>query len=76
MDQDVVGFQRLLGVEHEGQGFVVDDDFFGGVFRLRAAVGDHGDNPFAGITRDLVRQRPARHVRRIESCHQRQRCGG
>ena len=64
-------FQRALGVEHEGQGLVIDLDRFGGVLGLRAGVGGHRGHPFAGIARDLVRQRPARHVGRFEAGEQR-----
>jgi hypothetical protein len=67
-------FERPLGVEHEGQGLVVDIDFFSRVFRLRARVGDHGGDPFAGIARDLRRHGPARHVGRVEARKQRVGC--
>ena len=76
MHQHGARFERLFGVEHERQRFVVDLDCFGRVFRLRAAVGHHGGNPFARVARDIERQRPARHVRRIEPGHQWQRSGG
>ena len=68
--------QRLFGVEHEGQRFVIDLDGFRRVFRQRAAVGHHGDDPFAGIARGLEGERPARHVRRVEPGHQRMSGGG
>ena len=69
-------FERLLGVEHKGQRLVVDFDRLGGIFRQRAAVGHHGGDPFARIARNVERQRPPRHVRRVEPGHQRQRGGG
>ena len=69
-------FQRLFGVEHEGQRLVIDFDGFGGVLGQRARIGDHGGDPFAGVARDIERQRPARHFRVIEPGHQRQRSGG
>ncbi len=76
MHQRRAFFQRLFGVEHEGQSLVIDLDGFGGVLRERTGVGHHGGDPFAGIARDIERQRPARHVGRIEPGHQRQRGGG
>ncbi len=63
--------ERLLGVEHEGQGLVVDLDRFGGVFGERASVGDDRRHPFAGIARGLEGERPPRHVRGVEARHQR-----
>ena len=74
--QHAARFERLFGVEHEGQGLVVDFDRFGRVLGQRTGVGHHGGNPFAGIARDVERQRPARHVRGVEPGHQRQRGRG
>ena len=66
-------FHRLFGIEHEGQPLVGDLHLFGGVFGLRAAVGDDRGDPFAGIARDFKRQRPPQHMRRLQAVHQRQR---
>ncbi len=71
--QHGAGLNRLFGVEHEGQLLVGDSDFLRRVFGKCAGIGDHGRDPFAGIARDIGRQRPARHVRRVEPGHQRQR---
>ena len=57
------GCQRLLGVDHVRQRFVLDLDQFGGVLGERARVGDHRRDPFAGVAHDVVRQRVARHLR-------------
>ncbi len=43
----------LDGIEHEGQGLVVDLERFSGVFSLRAGFGDDCGDPLAGIARDL-----------------------
>ena len=59
MHRRAVRLQRLFGVDHEGQRLVVDLDLFGGVFGQRAAVGDHGRDPFAGIARLPDRERMA-----------------
>ena len=75
MYQHGARFDRLFGVEHEGQGLVLDIDFFDSVFGQGPRVCHHGSNPFAGIAGDVDCQRAARHVWRVEPGHQRQ-CGG
>ncbi len=71
MHRRAVRLQRLFRVDHEGQRLIVDDDFFGGVLGQRAAVGDHGHHPFAGIARLPDRERMALDHGRIEPVHQR-----
>ena len=74
--QRAAGPVRLLAVEHERQRLVLDRDRLGGVLGERPAVRHHRGDPFARIARDVDRERPARHVRRVEPGHQRQRRGG
>ena len=73
MHQHGAGLDRLLGVEHEGQLLVIDAHFLRRVLGQRAAVGNDRRDPFAGIARDVGRERPARHIRRFEPVQQRQR---
>jgi hypothetical protein len=47
-----------------------DADLFGGVFGECAGIRDHGNDPFAGITRLPHRERMAPDIRRIEPVHQ------
>jgi hypothetical protein len=61
------GLQRLLRVEHEGEPLVGDAHLFGSVLCLRAAIGQHGRDPFARVARDIDRQRAPRHVGRVEA---------
>ena len=70
MHRRAVRLKRLFRVQHERQRLVADVDFFGGVLSERAAVGDHGRHPFAGIAGLSDRQRMAFHPRRIEPVHQ------
>ena len=71
MNRRAVRHQRLFRIDHERQRLVAHPDFFGGVLGQRAAVGDHGDDPFAGIAGLSDRERMALHLRRIEPVHQR-----
>ncbi len=76
MHRRAVRLERFFRVDHERQRLVIDDNFFGGVFGERAAVGDHRHDPFAGITGLPDRERMAFDERRIEPVHQRIGCGG
>ena len=71
MHQGAVILQRLFGIEHEGQGLIVDVDFFRRVLGLGARIGDDGCHPLAGIACDVDRQRPSQCVRRFQAGHQR-----
>ena len=65
MRQRRAGFERVFGVGHAGQGFVFDDDLMGGVFGLRARLGDHGSHRHA----DAVHRAAGEHrMRREFSC--------
>ena len=76
MHQYGAGRDRLFGIEHEGQLLVNDAHFLRRVLGERAAVGNDRGDPFAGVARNVRCQRPARHIRRFEPVHQRQRGGG
>ena len=63
----------LLAVEHERQPLVVDAHQLGGVLRARAAVGNDGGHPLAGVARHIDGERAPLHVQRIKARHQRLR---
>ena len=75
MHRRTAWLRGFLAVEHERQRLVLHHHRLGRVLGERARVGDHGGDPFAGIARNVDRERPARHVGRVEAGHQRQRRG-
>jgi len=63
--------QRFLRIQHKWQRLIDNAHLFSGVFRKRAALSHHGDDPLAGVTRLPHRQWMAFDLRRIEPVHQR-----
>ena len=61
--------QRRFGVEHEGQGLIIDADKLSRILSARAAVGDDGGDPFAHIARGADGERVALHMGRVEPVH-------
>ena len=59
MHRRAVRLSASSALDHERQRLVVDIDLFGGVLGQRAAVGDHGHDPFAGIAGRPDRERMA-----------------
>ena len=70
MHRRAVRLQRFFRIQHEGKRLVFDANLFGGVLGERPAFGDHGHDPFAGVTRLPHRERMALDQRRVEAVHQ------